>query len=485
MFKEIKRLLSRFQWISGKQVFIRVNKTKKQAEKITRVVLQFTTLLCLAITVVWFVLTNAGNIGTSVFSVFHQQEVIYNLFPLRFMFILTTTLFFIIIGWLFLHSRFSPIKNWRLIGFLIHATSELDLLKNHEIYQDEEPTKYIEWIFHYDTNHYLYIELLIGGHIHEKLCEDIARRLTGFLILRTHNKDEWVLTDNSIDELSGSIRLVYGLARKRFVIDDTTKIQPTKNGLIRLDSEFFFNPRKHVHLICVGRTGSAKTTLIKVCLLQIVADVRNRVYICDGKSSYLSTVGRSIPESQTATTGEELLEMLTEIVNNINIRYENMKTIDAEEDLTFLDMFPADGHIYFIFDEILALFSRIESSDKLLKPAERLLPKIQSLFTEVLQLGRASNVHVILSGQQIPATVLPTSSRESFGAKIVLGRIDPSNAVEILGIGKNALPNVDTSNYGSLVWLDGFGWDTPKFMLAPYIDESVKYKQALRELRKT
>ena len=50
MFKEIKRLLSRFQWISGKQVFIRVNKTKKQAEKIARVVLQYTLLLCLAIT---------------------------------------------------------------------------------------------------------------------------------------------------------------------------------------------------------------------------------------------------------------------------------------------------------------------------------------------------------------------------------------------------------------------------------------------------
>jgi len=368
------------------------------------------------------------------------------------------------------------------MSLLRHASTELDLLKNHEVREDENPTKSIKWQFNYFANNHVHIELFTGGHISKEFIADIARRLTSFLIMETYNKDEWVLIDSMIDDNTGTITIVYGQARGRYIIDKDTIIRPNRKGFIRLDSEFVFNPRKQVHLICVGRTSSAKTTLLKVCLLQVVSDRRNRIYICDGKSSFLSTVGRSIPRSKTARSGQELLEMLTEIVGIIETRYERINNVDSEKDLTYLDMFPKNGHIYFIFDEILALFSRIEASDKLLKPAERLLPRIQALFTEVLQLGRAANVHVILSGQQIPATILPTSSRESFGARVVLGKIDPSNAIEILGIGKGSLPNVDTSNYGSLIWLDGYGWDTPKFMLVPYINEDVKYKYTLRQL---
>lgn len=196
-------------------------------------------------------------------------------------------------------------------------------------------------------------------------------------------------------------------------------------------------------------------------ILAILSDSTNKLYICDGKASYLSTLGDLNPEISVAITGEELLEMLKKINMTIEDRYQKLKrSVQEERDVTFLDVYPKEGHVYFIFDEILALFSSIETNDKLKSPKERQLPKIQMYLTRVLQLVRAANVHVILTGQQIPATIIPTSSREAFGARMILGRLDPSNAIEILGVGKNSLPNIDASNYGSLVWLEGYGWDT-------------------------
>ncbi|MFR9273361.1 MAG: hypothetical protein ACLVO2_12740 [Clostridia bacterium] len=483
MFEELKRLLSQFYWRDGKKIYIRVEKTIEQAKKIVHRIVLSVLLSGVVIMMLWFFILNAGNIGMSIFSALNHRKITYDLSPFRIMIPIIIMLLVCIGAWSYLHSRFSPVKNWRLIGLLKHASSELDLLRDYQHYQVESPVKAIEWQFCY-TDSNLHIGLLTGGHISEEATENLAKRLIGFLVLRTHSKDEWILVDSFADEMAGMVNIIYGSARGRYVIDCIEKIHATENGLIQLDSEFFFNPRKQVHLICVGRTGSAKTTLLKVCLIQIVADTRNKVYICDGKSSYLSTVGDSIANSQIATTGEELLKMLEEIVNIIKERYTKAKVnVYEEEDVTYLDMHPEDGYVYFIFDEILALFSRIESTDKSLATKERLLPKIQALFTEVLQLGRAANVHVILSGQQIPATTLPTSSREAFGARIVLGRVDPANATEILGVGKNALPKVDTSNYGGLIWLDGYGWDSPKFMLTPYIDDSkIKYKQTLRDI---
>lgn len=482
MLKELQRLFSQLYWKAGKKIYIRVGKTIDQTKKTTLMIVLSALLFSVLIMVSWFFKLNFGNIGTSIFSALNHQEVTYDLSPFRIMIPIIGILLIFIGGWSYLHSRFSPVKNWRLIGLLKHAASELDLLRDYQGYKVESPVKAIAWQFYY-TGSNLHIGLLTGGHIAEEATDKLANRLIGFFILRTHNKDEWILVDSFADDRSGMVNIVCGSARGRYIIDSIEKIHATEKGLIQLDSEFFFNPRKQVHLICVGRTGSAKTTLLKVCLLQIVADTRNKVYICDGKSSYLSTVGDSIANSKIATTGKALLEMLEEIVSIIKERYQKTKVnVYEEDDVTYLDMYPDDGHVYFIFDEILALFSRIEADDKMLTTKERLLPKTQALFTEVLQLGRAANVHVILSGQQIPATILPTSSREAFGVRIVLGRVDPANATEILGVGKNVLPKVDTSNYGGLIWLDGYGWDSPKFMLTPYIDDSkIKYKQALRD----
>lgn len=480
MISEFKRFISRFYFMNGSTIHYKVKRTIQQSKSTRQNIAKITLCLWLLFAVFIVVKANLENIGKSIMYMFNNKTVIYDLVPVYIMLFILGLMICAYFLCVYLSSRFSPIKNYRLLSLLHHASSELDLLSNHKIYQKEEPIRRIEWVFKYIDDE-LQIKLFPGGHVSDDQTEKVAKNLTSFLILQTHNVNEWVLTDSFVDEISGSTSIVYGSPRNRFVIDSLDKICSHSEN-IRLDSSFYFSPRKQVHLIAVGRTGSAKTTLIKSILLQVISDRKNKIYICDGKSSYLSTIKDIVPEIDVTNSGEELLEMLTEINEIISERYHKMKSnIEEERDLTYIDMFPEEGHVYFMFDEILAMFSVMEGKDKLLKPVERLLPKIQALFTSVLQLGRAANVHVILSGQQIPSTILPTSSRESFGCRMILGNVDPSNAIEILGVGRNSLPKVDSSNYGGLIWLDGYGWDSAKFMLLPYIDETkIKFKKTLR-----
>lgn len=485
MVQDFKRFITRFRVKQNIWIFVPVSKTIDQHKRRFLFFSLLSNGFLLSIMLLGHLILNLNSLGTNMFSVFSSKTASYNNIFLKVMSPLVIINLISNVAWYLLHTKYSSIRNYRLTGLLRHATSELELLKHHLSSQEEETVKAVEWQFMYDTtNQCLYIKLLYGGHISQDRAEDVERRLTSFLKMRTSSK-EWILTDTFIDDETATMNVTYGKSRTRYIIESIDDIySDAESGLIKLDSELFFNPRKQVHLIAVGRTGSGKTSFLKNLILQIVGDARNRIYICDGKASYLSTLKDSIRGSTVATTGEELLEMLKEINSIIEERYrDNNEQSLNEEDVTYLDLHPEKGHIYFVFDEILALFSLVEGEDKLRKPSERILPKIQMYFTSILQLGRAANVHVILTGQQIPAIILPTSSREAFGARFILGKVDPSNAVEILGVGKNALPNVNTSNYSALVWLDGYGWDNAKTMLLPYMDESkLPFKATLREL---
>lgn len=482
--RDIKRYVSRLRIDDEVWVYLPVSKTIDQKKREKIILSSISIGVIIAVFSSLHLFLNFNYYGKSVLQPNLTNQAELNFFYLNVLKLFVLMHLIILTLWMYFHSSYSKIKNWRLIRLLERATSELDLLRHHHVNQTEEPVRTIEWQFIYKKDGTLKVRLLPGGHITKDKSEDIARQLTYYLIKETKDDKEWYLVDSFIDDETGTVNILYGPKRKRISIDSINSIN-NNMGLIQLDSEFYFEPRKQVHLIAVGRTGSGKTYFLKILILSILKNHKNKLYICDGKSSYLSTLKHSNKNISVSTNGEDLLEMLVEISSVIDNRYKklNEKTYE-EKDLTYLDVYTDDGKIYFVFDEILSLFSRIEIEDKLLKPKERLLPLIQKEFTNILQLGRAANVHVILSGQQIPATILPTSSREAFGARVLLGKVDPSNAIEIFNLGKGTLPKVDTSNYGALIYLDGFGWDLPKSMLLPYLDEDkLPFKKTLRELQ--
>ena len=68
------------------------------------------------------------------------------------------------------------------------------------------------------------------------------------------------------------------------------------------------------------------------------------------------------------------------------------------------------------------------------------------------------------------------------GALIYLGKTSDIQAQQFFGIGVKDLPQVDTSNYGGLIILDGI-CDYPKKFISPYYDDKkLPFKKTLKEL---
>ena len=155
-----------------------------------------------------------------------------------------------------------------------------------------------------------------------------------------------------------------------------------------------------------------------------------------------------------------------------------------KRDLTHEEFFN-QGMVLLVADELLALVAEMQAKDKSLKPSERLFPQFYESLLSLIIKGRQASIFVIVSGQQMPDTILPTEARDSLGVRIALGRITQVQAQEIFNMGLKDLPSVDTENYGGLIWLDGLGWKKPKQFSSPYYDdEKLPFKATLKRLRK-
>ena len=238
--------------------------------------------------------------------------------------------------------------------------------------------------------------------------------------------------------------------------------------------------------LIVGPTGAGKTTLIKSIVIEFLANSKqNSLYTIDGKNSFLaSATSNFVHTGKTATDGQTSLELLKELNRIMFDRYHKMNLdILNEKDITYVEAFPNEGHILLIADELLALISEVQASDKTKPTKERLAPQIYSRLLSLIVRGRQASISVIVSGQQMPASILPTEARDSLGLRIALGRVSQVQAQEIFNRGLSDLPHVNTSNFGGLIWLDGLDWETPKEFKSPqYDDNKLPFKHTLAYL---
>ncbi|MDT2865029.1 FtsK/SpoIIIE domain-containing protein [Vagococcus carniphilus] len=234
--------------------------------------------------------------------------------------------------------------------------------------------------------------------------------------------------------------------------------------------------------LVVGPTGSGKTSLLKVLIISFLANNhKNKVFTIDGKEAFLSVAMSRI--GKVATDGQSAMGLTAELCQIMQQRYEEMNAdVDSEKDSTHAELFE-QGSILLIADELLALIGEMQASDKMLKPAERIYPQFYSNLMSLIVKGRQASISVVVSGQQMPASILPTETRDSLGLRIALGRMSQQQAQEIFGLGLKDLPRADTSNYGGLIWLDGLDWELPKPFQSPYYDdEKLPFKATLSNI---
>lgn len=428
------------------------------------------------VTLILTVILNLKNVLPSLTNIFSGKSII---FDNKFLFVsvISLVVFIFLNGlWKFLHSRYSLIERWHLEKLLRDFTEESDLLSN-ELHENKI-TKGVRWVYKIDVA--IRIELFLGGHVTFEKGKDIPRLLQSYFV--KESRKNWVLEDENV--MNGKIMMNFTHEQdEKIIFDSLVTANSSRELNIRLTKKLTWTLKQPMGLI-VGGTGTGKTSLLKYIIINFVAsNSKNRVYTIDGKNAYLGNAMGNIGE--VATSSEEAISLVRELKNLMNERYSQIiEKNDEEKDLTHEEFFH-QGMVLLVADELLALVAEMQAKDKILKPSDRLFPQFYENLLSLIVKGRQASIFVIVSGQQMPATILPTEARDSLGLRIALARITQVQAQEIFNMGLKDLPSVDTEDYGGVIWLDGLGWKKPKQFISPYYDdEKLPFKATLKRLDK-
>lgn len=471
MIEKFIEWFSRLPPLGGGLSKLTVDKNKAQVSYKKRKLYILLTKIWAMITFLLLIVYNFTNVIHS----FSNGRIIFDNKSLNLMLLFALVIIIAISFWEFLHSKYSPIEKWKLERLIRGFTEESDLLRQHDNSFNE--TKSVKWIYS-ATDGLLTFKLMTGGHVKAEMEKDIARRLHGYFVKET--KMSWILEERRIKD--GLIIMVFSHEKdERLVIDDISKIQKTNELNIQLTKRLSWTTRQPMGLI-VGPTGSGKTSLLKGLIISFLAsNYKNKIFTIDGKGAFLSVAMNRI--GKVSTDAQTSLELTTELCQIMQQRYKEMNAeVDSERDSTHAELFK-QGSILLIADELLSLVVEMQAKDKILKPAERIYPQFYSNLMSLIVKGRQVSISVVVSGQMMPASILPTEARDSLGLRIALGRMSQQQAQEIFGVGLKDLPRADTSNHGGLIWLDGLDWEAPKPFFSPYYDdEKLPFKETLSKL---
>lgn len=465
------------EWISRLPPFggflrkLTVDKNRRQIFYEKQRLYIFLTKIWAMSTLILLIACNFNNVVAS----FSKGRIVFDNQSLNLMLLFALVSIVAISLWEFLHSRYTPIEKWKLEKLLREFTEECDLLRQHD--SSFNQTKSVKWIYS-ATGDMITIKLMSGGHVNSEMEKDIARRLHGYFVKET--KVSWVLEDRRIGD--GLVAMVFSHKKdERLLISDLSELKKSNQLNIQLTKRLSWTTSQPMGLI-VGPTGSGKTSLLKVMVISfLVNNNKNKIFTIDGKGAFLSVAMNRI--GRVATDAQSALELTAELCQIMQQRYEELNAdMDSEKDSTHAELFK-QGSILLIVDELLSLVVEMQASDKMVKPAERIYPQFYSNLMSLIVKGRQSSISVIVSGQMMPASILPTEARDSLGLRIALGRMSQQQAQEIFGVGLKDLPRADTSNFEGLIWLDGLDWESTKPFKSPYYDdEKLPFKKTISKI---
>ncbi|QZT27489.1 cell division protein FtsK [Streptococcus dysgalactiae] len=458
----INEALSAFNFNKQSTTYLKVNRTKAQRRKLLSIFI----LIAIMIQVVL-----AFSISLLDYLRYNQMNIF--IFQLLGFAISIESIAFII--WTWLHSRFSPNEKLRLRTLLKDFAEENDILRKHK--SDIDTTQSIRWQYYIESN-LIYITLYQGGHVTPSRTKEIPQALLAFFVKETRHK--WFLEQYHLGD--GFVKMVYShKPDKALTVKGYEDFRQSSDLRIRLTERLDWTSKQPMGLI-VGPTSSGKTTLIKYLILAFLINNRkNRVYTIDGKGAYLSQSMGIIGE--VAISGNDAYQMISRLEEMMNERYDELNhDTSKDEDVTYHEKFKS-GQTLLIIDEYLALATTMQAEDKLRKPADRLFPQFYAKLMNLIVKGRQASIYVIISGQMIPTSILPSEARDSLGLRIVLGRISQAQATEIFNSGLSELPSADSSRYEGLIFLDGLGLEHPIVFKTPFYDDrQLPFKGALRVL---
>ena len=231
------------------------------------------------------------------------------------------------------------------------------------------------------------------------------------------------------------VKLTYAKGKSRVLVyavsagDDLPEVLKWKDSYLSLDSfvlvlgESYTGPvtvnLAHIpHILLGGSTGSGKSVLLKLLLMQALRKGAE-VYIADFKG------GVDFPQvwhekCRMCFTEEDLLYTLDQLAAVLEYRKKVFKelscpNIDAYNATTANDL----PRLIFACDEVAEVLDRTGADSE----RKKLLSQIESRLSTIARQGRAFGIHLILATQRPDATIIPGQIRNNMDFR-VCGRAD-------------------------------------------------------------
>lgn len=295
------------------------------------------------------------------------------------------------------------------------------------------------------------------------------------LIIRAYKQGD--LFTNKMNGLDAGLSALYGLAidnkidtvthcdyvfrkthDRRIIVKSKSEIEYNSGVNLPLNNNLSWNILKQPHLLLAGVTGSGKTTFLNYLIIEM-KKMKSDVYICDPKRSDLSSLqyffGKEYVASETNMIAK-MTRIVKEIMNNRFIEYkENAKNFVYGYSFIDYQLKP----VFLIFDELGAF--RASAPKKVFVEA-------MDNLTEVILKGREMGVFCVLSTQQPNANNIPTELRDNLSVRLAMGSMSKEAYRMVFGEADD-FQTVNTLG-GGYIYLDGLGWEKPKYFEAPFLD---------------
>lgn len=215
-----------------------------------------------------------------------------------------------------------------------------------------------------------------------------------------------------------------------------------KDNIVPLMKDFSINFDKITSIAIAGNSGAGKSYFLTY-LLAALLNVSNLIIIDpkrdqpsrwarDHGTKVLYPMANASKSDYVSSVNDELSKALDTIYNRQAVLFDDQS----------MDFKP----ITIVIDEVLALTEGVNKSVK---------DAFFALLSQIALLGRATRVHLILCGQRLDHTAVPTSVREQVNVSVQLGNInkkttqflfpdlDPTGLVIPMGKGTGIIQVID------------------------------------------
>jgi S-DNA-T family DNA segregation ATPase FtsK/SpoIIIE len=370
---------------------------------------------------------------------------------------------FIFLGGFIIYKIHLKIKIFRydLEYYLIIRESLLYVLHTNRLYTTYKDSTGQEKvirsaILEYDLdrqNSHILIKALITGDEFSKRVQSLDEVLAGVLELELEEK---IFRPSYVEYH------FYYKKPDRLVLQSHNQRQEIDSLDIDLGYGVNYNPVKCPHILVSGGTGSGKSVLISVLILEFLKR-QSTVYIADPKNSDLGSLSHYFGNKYVATTPNNIARIVRVVVEEMQERYQVMR-----DNFQYGSNFTDHGFkpVWLIFDEMGAF--QATGSDK---KSRDIITEVMDGIKQIILLGRQSGIFILVSAQQVNAsTTLSTELRDNLGLRIALGANSSEGYRMVLGSATpNNLKPIEVKGAGYL-YMQGSGKEFAQYWESPYLD---------------